>query len=164
MTLILSHLVSLGVIGRVCGRVGWTVGREGWIYRHGVVRLDIGGSGGTARGQERTCCLSHTGRRATRLGVGGVGGRAREIFLVSGRARRRRRRVQAVVRLGGVGRRNIGGSSVRLRGVLRVRAHLWLRGVGVGVVSRGSSRGLVCGGRGGRFRRCVGDGRWVVRT
>jgi hypothetical protein len=68
-----------------------------------------------------------------------------------------RRRVQTVVRLGGVGRGNIGSHlRLRLRRVLRRRADLGLRGV----VSS-SSRILVCRFL---FRRCVGDGVWVVRT
>lgn len=66
------------------------------------------------------------------------------------------RRVQTVVRLRGVGRRNIGGSNLRLRCILRRGAGLGLRGV----VSS-SSRSLFCGFL---FRRCVGDGVWVVRT
>lgn len=98
-------------------------------------------------GQGLTCCLSHTGRRAG-LRVGGVGLRAREIVLVGGRTSGRR--VQPVLWLGGVGGRNVGGSNLRL----------CVLDVGRGVVSRGSSRSLVC--RLG-FRRCVGDGR-VVRT
>lgn len=155
MPLILRHVVYLGLVGRVRRRIAWAVGREGRIYRDGAVRLE--GRRGSRRGQERTCCLSHTGRRATRMGVGSVGGRTREVVLVGGRASRVRG-VQPVVRLGGVGGRDIGGSNLRLRFVF----HLGLRRVIV--LSRGSSRGLVCEGRGGRFRRCFGDGRWVVRT
>lgn len=101
-------------------------------------------------GRERTRCLSHTGRRATGLRVGGVGLGARKVVLVGGRASGRR--VQPVLRLRGVRGRNIGGSNLGLRRVLHV---------GWGVVSRGSSRSLVCRRM---FRRCVGDGRVVVRT
>lgn len=132
MALVLSHLVPLRLVGGVGGRIGRTVGREGGIYRDRAVRLHVGGGRGTARGQERTCCLSHAGRRATWLGVGNVGGRAREVVLVGGRTSRLRG-VQPVVRLRSVGGRNIGGSSLGLGGVLGigggVGAHLWLRGV-----------------------------------
>lgn len=156
MTLVLGHVVSLWLVGRVGRRVSWAVGREGGIYRDGAVRLQVGRRGGSRRGQERTCCLSHTGRGATRLRVGSVGRRAREVVLVRGRASRVSG-VEPVVRLGGVGGQDIGGSNLRLRPVF----HLGLRGVVIR--SRGSNRGVVCDGRGGRFR-CVGDGRWVVRT
>jgi hypothetical protein len=97
-------------------------------------------------GQERTCCLGHTGR-TTGLRVGSVRlGWARQVVLVVGR-RASGRWVQAVLGLGGVGGGN-GGTGLGLRRVrvLRVGAYFRLRGVSV-VSGRGgssSSRSLVC--------------------
>lgn len=157
VSLVLCHLVPLRLIGRVGGRIGGAVGRERGIYRNGRVRLYVRTARARRRGvDERTCCLSHTCRTAG-LRIGSVGlGRTVKVVLV-GRRTGGRRRVQTVVRLRGVGRGNIGGSNLRLRSVLWCRANLGLRGV----VSTGSSRSLVCRFL---FRRCVGNGGWVVRT
>jgi len=143
MALILSHLVSLRLVGGVGRRVCGAVRRERGIY-HGV-RLDIGRWASLECGQEQTWCLSHAGRSTTRLRAGRVGLWARKVLLVGGRASRWR--VQPVLWLG-----SIGGAHLGLRCVLDV---------GWGVMSRGSSsRSLVCG----LFRRGVGGGRMVVRT
>lgn len=91
MTLVLCHVVTLGLIGRIGRWVGGARGRNGGIYRNAGVRLQVGGGGGAvdeveiglgvmaiglsmitgaqgAGGQRRTCCLSHTCRTAW-LGV-----------------------------------------------------------------------------------------------
>lgn len=92
MALVLSHVVTLGLIRRIGRWVGGARGRNGGIYRNAGVRLQVGGGGGGAvdkveiglgvmaiglsmitgaQGagcQRRTCCLSHTCRTAW-LGV-----------------------------------------------------------------------------------------------
>lgn len=130
------HLVAWArLVRRVGGRVSRAVRRERGIYRSGGVRLGMI----EVRHGVRTCCLSHTGGTSG-LRVRGVGWRrAREVFRV-GRARRRW--VQSVFGLGGVGGRNIGGSHLGLRSIMRRWTNLRLRGV---VMSTGSSRIGVCG-------------------
>lgn len=89
VTLVLSHIVTLGLIGRIRRWIGGAGGRNGGIYRNARVRLQIVGGGAVhdveiglgvmvtgvsiitgAQGvvQRRTCCLSHTCRAAW-LGV-----------------------------------------------------------------------------------------------
>ena len=83
VTLILSHVMTLGLVGRVGRRIGGTRGCDGGIYRnvgvrfHVVVVLVIVDVVGwsvmvnmrltitTTEGDDRrTCCLSHTCRAA----------------------------------------------------------------------------------------------------
>ena len=169
VALVLRHLMTLRLIGRVGRGVGRAGGRDGGIYRNAGVRLHVrvvamaivlpimmeGG------GHGRTCCLSHT-CRTTGLGAGRVVvlRRASEVLGVGGGARGGRL-TQTVVRLRRVGGGNIGGGAhVGLRRVLRVGADLRLGGRGV--LSSGCSRSLVCSRefRMGRGRRCI----WKMRT
>lgn len=147
MPLILSHVMSLRLVRRVRRRIGWAGGRNGGIYRNVRVRLHVGLIAmvwlpimeGVV--DERTCGLRHT-CRAAGLGVGRVlvvGRRAGEVFGV-GRAGGGGGVVQTVVRLRGVGGRDVGGGAdVGLGGVLTSRTD-----VGLSVLSRGSRGRLVC--------------------
>lgn len=74
VTLILSHVMALRLVGRVGGRIGRAGSRDWGIYRNVCVRLHVVGvramvieltiaatEGGVHR---RTCCLNHTCRAA----------------------------------------------------------------------------------------------------
>ena len=149
-----SHVVALGRVRRVRRRIGWAGGRNRGIYRNVSVRLHVRLIAMAIwmpiaqRVHGRTCCLSHTWRTSgLRVRRVVVLRRAGQVLRVSGRARGWRRLVQTVVGLRRVG--GSAGSDLRLRRVLRVRARLGLRGV----LSRGSSRSLVCSCK---FRMCRG--------
>ena len=168
VTLILSHVVALRLVGRVGRRVGRAGSRDWGIYRNVCVRLHVVGvramvielpiAATEGDVHRRTCCLNHT-CRAAGLCVRRVMvlRRATHVIRVRGWARSGRWLVQTVVWLRRVGGRNIGGGScgtnVGLRRVLGGRTNLRLRGVR----SSGSSRSLVYSWK---FRRRR-DRRWI---
>lgn len=117
VTLILRHVMTLWLIGRVGRRIGGTGGCDGGIYRNVGVRfhvvvliiVDVVGWSvmvnmrltitTTEGGDRRTCCLSHT-CRAAGLSAGRVMVLRSRHVIIGGRARGGggcRRLVQTVV-------------------------------------------------------------------